>query len=103
MPISKKRVLSSFFSSDTLSHLCNRPDVTVVQNQLFKFPHVREGGGSLGEDGHIGDRRVSDQWSIDHIGDCVGNLDDGFQQNNLIEIVNIYLIRPCAAKLIEII
>ena len=53
--------------------------------------------------GHIGDRRVRYQWSIDHIGDCVGNLDDGFQQNNLIEIVNIYLIRPCAAKLIEII
>ena len=36
-------------------HLRNRPDVTVVQNQLLEFLHVREGGRTLGVGDHDSD------------------------------------------------
>ena len=72
-------------------HLCDRPDITIVQHQLFKFIHVREGRRTLGVGHHFGD----------HVGDHVG---DGVHQGLCkTRIMNIYLIMPCAAQLIEVI
>ena len=63
-----------------LMHLCNRPDVTFVQNKLLKFLHVWEGGHTLGEDDHhdvhIGDRdcgHVGDR-DDNHVGDRDGGV-----------------------------
>ena len=79
-------------------HLCNRPDVTVVQNQLLKFFHVREGGRTLvdgdhdnGHSGDLDDSHVGDRddgvnvWEggVGGVGGRarggVGARDDGFQ------------------------
>ena len=61
-------------------HLCNRPDVTIVQNQLLKFLHVREGGRSLDVDNHddddVGDRDDDDGGRVGDDG-RVGDRDGG--------------------------